>query len=93
MTVVSPACACTSNCSHHPDGKCTRFAAEKRKLCEACITACEAERDHLEEAYEERKQVLIDTQTGFADGEVTDPELIELYDRLKHLEKQMAVTR
>lgn len=93
MTVVSPACDCQLQCSHHPDGKCPRFANEKRKLCEACLQASTAERNRLEAEYQERKSYLVENQTGLENGEVTDPELIEIYDQLKRVERQLAVTR
>ena len=91
MTIVSPACDCSLKCAHHPDGKCPRFAAAKGGLCEACTEAAKGERESLQNQYEERKAYLIATQTGFVDGDVTDAELIDLHDRLKRIERQLAV--
>jgi hypothetical protein len=89
MTVVSPACACELRCPHHPDGKCPRFAVPNRKLCEACAEASQSERVRLEAEYEQRKAYLVETQTGFEDGELTDPELIDVFNRLKAIERKL----
>ena len=90
MTIVSPACDCSLKCAILM-ASARSSQRPKARLCEACTEAAKGERESLQNQYEERKAYLIATQTGFEDGDVTDAELIDLHDRLKRIERQLAV--
>jgi hypothetical protein len=75
-----PVCGCTLQNCFHAQGQCTRVANDSG-LCDDCH-----ESRSLNDRIEIRTRQLVEQQTGFdLDGELDDPELIDLDTKLKSL--------